>query len=63
MKAPLAIRAWTLFYSRGKALAEPVKRDCDNRPRLFFISAQYTLESVSNKILDALLLIVLFLNR
>jgi hypothetical protein len=63
MKAPLAIRAWTLFYSFAKALAEPVMGSSDNRPRLFFISAQYTLESVSNKILDALLLIVLFLNR
>ncbi|HHV86134.1 MAG TPA: hypothetical protein GXX42_10060 [Petrimonas sp.] len=38
MEAPLAIRAWTLFYSRVKALAEPVVRNSDDRPRLFFIS-------------------------
>jgi len=37
MEAPLAIRAWTLFYSLTKALAEPVKKNNDNRPRLFFI--------------------------
>ena len=37
MEAPLEIRAWTLLYSLGKALAEPVVRDIDNRPRLFFI--------------------------
>ena len=39
MKAPLAIRAWTLSYSRVKALAEPVVRNSDNRPRLFFYPA------------------------
>jgi hypothetical protein len=36
--APLAIRAWTLYYSLGKAPAEPGCRNNDNRPRLFFIS-------------------------
>ncbi|HHV85834.1 MAG TPA: hypothetical protein GXX42_08490 [Petrimonas sp.] len=50
MEAPLAIRAWTLFYSLVMALAEPVKRDSDNRPRLFFISPHITLRATSNKI-------------
>ena len=46
MEAPLAIRAWTLFYSLVMALAEPCNQNNDNRPRLFFISAQYnTLQS------------------
>lgn len=42
MEAPLEIRAWTLLYSLGKALAEPVVRDIDNRPRLFFYTPAHT---------------------
>ena len=42
MEAPLAIRAWTLFYSRVKALAEPCERNSDNRPRLFFYPPAHT---------------------
>ncbi len=49
MEAPLAIRAWTLSYSRVKALAEPVIRNSDNRPRLFFISP-HILKATPNKI-------------
>jgi len=42
MEAPLEIRAWTLLYSLGKALAEPVVRDIDNRLRLFFYTPAHT---------------------
>ena len=42
MEAPLEIRAWTLLYSLTKALAEPVKKNNDNRPRLFFYNSAYT---------------------
>ncbi|MEA4997740.1 MAG: hypothetical protein VB079_14780 [Petrimonas sp.] len=42
MEAPLEIRAWTLLYSLTKALAEPVKKNNDNRPRLFFYTPAHT---------------------